>query len=547
MFEENTSVADFLEDHEFNFEAGERDDGTDAVTAFKQVVKKIQDDEDLRPDPENVVEAASEHFVANVGSVADPDPIVENVDPGHDIADLDELLQYHFLNTGVAVDDATRSEVNEIDEVVAAATTHLDTHVGVQDFVGLLDERLRTVDTDVTEEVRRFDGEIHGRVDWQETIKHRHTTGEPTEQTYACRVQRRDTLSARNRVLFDLLGELIEICERFERNHVGSDGSFPNWLDGWGPEGRYRTTVESGLSNAHFRSVDTSEVTANDREVRTVRRDREPLYREAAVLLERYREIQRGGVTDEDAGDLFGMDVFKPDVSSDGESTIYELYWHFEIAAQFEASEFRPLDIAGGDSLVAAWENEAKGSRFLQFNDWNGAAAVDGSEEKQYLRFAPPDARVEDGPEPGASRGGHVHQAWQRVREQGLDKSFNSDDREPDIVLLELDATADTPTIEGVFVGEVKRTDSLHTIDEAIAQLAEYGAFTEVGDDAVLAGDPNADHVATDTEFLGDERLELGLFVSSGHQVEAEPDEIQLCWFDDAGPEGGTVNRPLRE
>ncbi len=546
MFRDDTPVEKFLREHEFNFAAERADEDSELAEAVRDVAKRVESHEDLKPDTEEVVKAASEEFTANVGGVANPDPIVENADPNHDIANLDELLQYHFLRTGRRVDSGSRAAAPAIDEAAAAATTHLDTHVGVRDFVDLLEDRLRTVDTDAAHEVQQFDGEIRGRVDWQETIKHWYSTGEPAGQTYACRVQRRDTLSARNRVLFDFLGELVGLCEQFDRNHVGSDGSFPTWLAEWDTGGELRNAVESGLSNAHFSRVDTSEVTADHRAIRTVRRDREPLYREAAALLERLRTIQREGATDDDAEDLFGIDVFEPKGSEDSKSTIYELYWHFRIAAQFEASELRSIDLTDEENdLVAAWEDKQEDLRYLQFNDWDGSAAVDGSESVEYLNFAPPNASENDGPERGASRAGEVYQAWWQVRDTALEKSFNTGKGTPDIVLLELDTDADQPTIERLFIGEVKRTDSLHTIDEGIAQLAEYGAFAEVGDDAVLADDPDADYVARETEFLSADRLELGLFISSGHQVKQEADEIQLCWFDGPDESDGTVDRPF--
>ena len=548
MVRDDTPVGEILRDHEFDFTAeGPRENG-EVAEAFRDVAQQIESYENLKPDPENVVEAASEEFTTNIGGVVNPDPIVENVDPNHDIANLDELLQYHFLRTGRRVDSRSRAKAPAIDEAAAAATTHLDTNVGVRDFVDLLDTRLRTVDTDVAHEVKQFDGEIRGRVDWQETIKQRYSTNRPTGQTYACRVQRRDTLSARNRVLFDLLGELVGICEQFDRTYVESDESFPEWLARWDTDGEFRDAVESGISNAHFSRVDTSEVTASDRAIRTVRRDRERLYREAAALLERLRSIQRTGATSNDAEDLFGMDVFMPEQSDDGESTIYELYWQFRIAAKFEESELRSIDLTdGGNSLVAAWEDQTRDVQYLQFNDWKGSAAIGDSESVEYVTFGPPDAREADGPERGASRAGEVYQAWQQIRYPILEKEPRKGEGEPDIVLLELDEAADVPTIKRLFIGEVKRTDSGHTIDESIAQLAEYGAFAEVGDDAVLADDPDADYVAKESEFLADDRLELGLFVSSGHQVEADTDEIQLCWFDDPNDLDGTVDRPFLE
>lgn len=531
------------------------EDEEDLSDTLGDVIAALDEKENLKPNYDDIVEEAAEYFAGNVGDIVDADPVVRNVTPNHGIEDLDELLQYHFLRTGEDVEATTRAAAEDISEQAAATETDLGTAVGVRDFVTLLENRLRTVDADVTREVVQTDGEVIGRIDWQETLKHRHGTAAPTDQTYACRVQRRGTVSARNRVLFDLLGGLLEICQQFERRHVEDDGSFPDWLDGWGSEGVFRKRVSSGLSNAHFREVDTDDVTASRREIKTVRSDREPVYREAAALLDRLREIEREGAEAEDAEDLFGMDVFVPDEDEDdgGETTVYELYWIFETIEQFrvvDGIETFDIDTTEEDDgdLVAAWEDDETDSRYLLFNDWNGTAAVEGGEEVEYLRFGPPDLEEAEGPDSSTPRAGYTHQAWRRLRGEGLDKSFRTDLGTPDIVLLELDATAERPMIRKLFVGEVKHTNSLHTVDEGIAQLAEYGAFAEVGAGAVLAGEPEADYVATNPNFLEDDRLELGLFMSSGNHVEGSvPDEIQLCWFDDPIDADGSVDPPLRD
>ena len=524
MLGEHSDIDEIIEDDAEEV-LGEFDDLDEAESAIEDLIETIHEKEDLRPNYDAIVEEAASYFVTYVGKVANAKPIVPDTKPETGIENLTELQEYHFLRTGVETDADERAEV-EMEEERQATTTDLGTRVGVRDFLCLLEDRLRTVDTAVTREVREFEGEIRGRIDWQQTLKRRAETGRASGQQYACRVRDRDALSARNRVVLELLGELLSLAERYGRRHA--DGEFPAWLDGWGENGQFRTSVESGLSNAHFGNVDTGAITVAEREVVTVRRDRDPLYREAAALLDRLRQIDQGDIGDAEAETLLGMDVFKPDEEEDeGESTVYELYWHFEIVDAFEnAGGLQSIKLGDDDDLVAAWEDEETDSRYLLFNDWNGKATLDGDDELEYLRFGPPDAQADEGPDLSTARAGHVHQGWRRIRKQGLEKKFREEEGTPDIVLLELDAAAEEPTIRGVFVGEVKRTDSAHTIDEGIAQLAEYGAFAEIGDDATLAGEPDADYVATNSDFLADDRLELGLFVSSGYQVEDEPDEI---------------------
>lgn len=544
MFHNDNTVADVIAAEYPDLQELLADSDYDAAAVVEKIASRAKEKENLRPNYENVVTEVAEYFAGNVGSVANTEPIVRNVEPNYRIEDLDELLQYQFLRTGQPVDGPSRPDPPKVTDADAAATTAHGRSIGVRDFLSLLEDRLRTIEREMGCDRQQFHGEIRGQIDWQRTLKRRAETATQTGQTYVCRVQRRDTLASRNRVLFDLLSGFVQIAEQFERKHVGEGDSFPAWLDGWEEGGKYRTAVTDALSNPHFTQIDTSEVTADDREIRAVQRDRDPLYREAAALLERLREIRRRGATDDDADDLFGMDVFVPEESG-GESTIYELYWHFELVDRFEEADgVRQLDLDSDDDLVAAWTDEE--SRYLLFNDWDGTATIDG-EQVEYLQFAPPDARQSDGPELTTPRAGHAHQAWRRLRVETLDKEFRTECGKPDIVLLKLDV-ATKETIRAVFVGEVKYTDSAHTIDEGIAQLVEYGALAQVGEDGQLPDGESADereYLTAPSDFLDDDQLELGLFVSSRHQIEAEPDEIQLCWFD--GEESEPVERPFTE
>lgn len=538
MVRDDTDLEAILNRHDVEFQELFEETDHRAEETVRDLFSRVEKHEDRRPNPEEVVEAAAEYFTGNVGKVANPDPIVRDVTPDDAIEDLPDLRAYQFLSTGTETDANERAEVN-ISEAAAATTTDLDTPVGVRDFLCLLGDRLRTIDTAVTRKPRRSDDGIRGRIDWQRTLKSRAETGQQGGSRYVCRVQDDSTISARNRVLLDLLLELRTLAQQYQEDR--SIEGFPEWLRGWERRGRFRTVIDDALSSIHFSGVDVESVTATERDVFTTRGDRDLLYREAAALSSCLREIRYGDSHD-GAAEIFGMDVFLPDQNDEGESTIYELYWHFELVDSFaSAGGVRPINLAGGDDLVASWVSEDDNSRYLLFHDWDGTAAVDGGEDVEYLQFAPPDARADDGPPHPTTQPGYTHQAWRQLRDRGLGKKFRDEDGTPDMVLIQLDMETEETIVDGVFVGEVKHTDSAHTVDEGLAQLAEYGAFVKIGDGAEFAGETNSGYLATESGLLDNERVELGLFVSSQHQVAEEPDGIQLSWFD------GGVDRPLEK
>ena len=488
-----------------------------------------------KPSKQEIVDQVAPYLTGYMGEVVDIDVFAQSADPHVDIDGADELLRYRFLRTGIQPMDepTTREEIPDLGD--RDATTDANgTPIGIKDFVALLSSRLRSIDAAITQDLKIFAGEIQGRVDWQETIKHRHSTGNPDSQMYACRVQERTILSSRNRVLLKLLAAVQNVYQEFDRSIVGR-GDRPGWFPEWAPDGLSRMRLESALENAYLNHVDLDSVSVTDQELNDVRSDREPLYREAAALLSYFRRLKRNELTEEQIRGLFNMDVFNPEESNRG-ADIFELYWIFKLIDKFDNTTLQPLSSIH-DDLIASWQTAE--AEYRMFNDWNGLfEPVDSSTSMDYLDMSPP-ARTRLDPDevtanPEIARPGYIQRHHEIIRRQTLGEG--TDRRTPDIVLLKLDPATEPPTLQRTFIGEVKHSTSKERLESGAQQLLEYGSYATPAADLQLGYD--GDYLSSGPSPLTTDRLELGLFVGHKDAINDNgPPGIQIYgWDQDPDP-----------
>ncbi|MFC7070608.1 hypothetical protein ACFQL9_13220 [Halobaculum lipolyticum] len=502
-----------------------------------------------KPEKEAIVEAVAEYLTGYLGDVTDIDSFARNLDPQTNIRGLDDIVRYHFLRTG-EWDPQTRKtrydfDIDPID--TADITGPHGNPIGILDFISLLPSRLRSLDPAVKQTVEITHGEVRGQIDWQETIKHRSRTGDTGTQTFACRVQERTTLSLRNRVLFALLGAIQSTYEQFGEEVVTGD-TWPDWFEGWGPEGEYRAELNRILQTPYFRDVKFDSITVTNREVAEVRSDRDQLYREAATLLAEYRRLGSDWIDESDTRirSLLSMDLFYPTEENREGSDVFELYWIFRLLDRM--ADGTRLESFTGDSktvfrgeLIAHWEDDE--SEYLLFNDWEGGYPYEEGIEKLFsINFSYFERdeydNVPEMVESYPTRRGFVnhHERW--IQEDAFGKDAGAGEKTPDIVLLKLDVNSDTPVLQKVFIGEVKHSIREQEIQEGITQILEYGAFAKVGEDMVMADDPERTYVTSSPDPLRSPELELGLFIGSDDLVEShEIPGIQIVGWEDNSDE----------
>lgn len=159
------------------------------------------------------------------------------------------------------------------------------------------------------------------------------------------------------------------------------------------------------------------------------------------------------------------------------------------------------------------------------------------ADEREYLEITLPEYSEDDeyasesGDRP-TLHSGYLLRYAQRIRSEAFD--YDSSRKYPDIVLLRLDATADEPTLEKLFIGEVKHSGRKRALREKVQQLLEYGCYAKVGEDLRIDRESDGPFVASNPDIVASPEIELGYFVGTSDTVtNVGLDGIQVRGFGD--------------
>lgn len=498
-----------------------------------------------KPTHEQLVEATAEHLPTYIGKGISVDPLIENLEPELNISDVTTLLELRFLISGREIDSAetlSRSALNLTNNDTGGITDHTGASVGVLDFITLLGPRLRSIEPAIDKELKTKQGEVDGAIEWPKTIKHRHQSGDQVGSTFVVRSQKRSVQTTQNRVLIRLLQVIRTLVKQLDER-FNLDTTNQSTLTPWRSEGALRQTLTEAFENPNLNELVRSNISVSRRDIQDVEADRRPLYREAATLLQTIRDIRNDVITDEQARDLFRMELFAPS-PDDGTADLYELYWIFQILEQFDQPHFNQITNTRGQ-LIAQWETETH--EYLLFNDWKGYHRWD--DERQYMDYLNigydlPEDRLEAWIADNSSEFIRRHLETVHTKYQIFEHVFEytPQRKSPDIVLLKIDSSTDPATLKKVFIGEVKHSTSRTTILNGVQQLLEYGAFAKVGPHLQLDRVTETDYIAQTNDFLQAPELEMGYFIGDAGDVLAKgPDSVQICGF------GDSVTHPFNE
>ena len=245
-------------------------------------------------------------------------------------SDLDRLLRIHFVLT------RTR-----------------DGEVGVIDFARDLPGRLQRIRTTVEPTTRRYEGEVHGRVQWSRTLAERWSGTGSASLLFVCDEIERNYETAENRVLKAVIEIVTEIVE-VDLADVIKDRT-PAWVGEWAADSDLRREfLTSSGRNVYLRRITGKTDRITDATIVRALRSRQPLYREAAMLLARCRRLMRHDLDTAEARRLLAVTFVQPGKVE----VLFELYWVLRIIRAFR--EYRPgriqfLPIEYGSSCVARW------------------------------------------------------------------------------------------------------------------------------------------------------------------------------------------------
>ena len=334
---------------------------------------------------------------------------------------------------------------------------HFVLHPDVVEFVEALPKRLRSIKTqtkDVTETTR---GSIDGRVDWQSTVRTRYARNPNDNALFVCAKRYENYDVAENLILKRLLAIVYRTLQDIEPFiERGYDWVTKRWRENGELVDEMQRVFERNVHVTRIRDPKTYEPT--ERMLERAETAREPVYREAAALLRRYR---RSLETDTDAiRELLERTAITPD----DDETLFELYVLFRYVAAIEELREDRFTVETIDTASQAVARLDTGSESVVLYHDNSAA-------DRNLSFEPAPFEKPDG---DLSRTERVQREAREVAETYFrDREFRSVTGRPDVIVLEIE-TDDT---REYLVTEVKHSTRVETVKQGIRETLEYLAF----------------------------------------------------------------------
>lgn len=438
---------------------------------------------DERTPPEELLPDIADQFSVYLRSGLEFNSVFQNADPDLNINGLEDLLDLHFILSGEILPQQ-RSE--RLSGSVDAG------NVGVIDFLCLLPGRLRRLRTTTHRQTQVFEGEIRGRIDWQETIKSRYRTGNIDAPQFACQLAEETVSIPENRVLWELLTEIKSAHD--EATGIVPDDEEVRWFSPWDGDSRLAENLEAARDNIHLSELESARKEREpvpERMLREVLDSRMPLYQEAATLLQWYRTLQDHELNPGEARDLLRRRLFKPEPderwAQDKTPTFFELYWIFNMLAGYDGPR-RNL-ITKGTHCIASWTSSE--SEYELYHDWSGESEFDFAES--YFD------REEEYPLAGEDRYlGRTAEllATQERETKGVfgHRRPHSKTRYPDFVLLR----REDGRVKDIALGEVKYSRDKSTAAKGLEELYRYMIFArETAGDTPSYFTSSPDHYET--------------------------------------------------
>jgi hypothetical protein len=400
---------------------------------------------------EELLEAVADDFHTFLRRGVRFEQVIGSAHAALDIDDIEALLRVHFVLT-------------ESDE---------DGEVGVLDFMRQLEDRIRQMKTTTAPQSHEYRGEVRGRIDWQGTVKSRAREGRLDEPVFVCSEPEEHYNIDENLVLKRLLTVIHEIVTD-DLSYAVENSEGYEWLSAWtSPIDESNRSVESAADvlqrvydrNVYLQRIDVNDVEVTDRTIESVKRSRSQFYREAAELLDRYRQLMRHELDAEEAREILNHTLIAPEKPE----TLFELYWIFRILNRYDSAQYRVLsDWRENPSTVARWEQG--GSLFLLSHDSTGKA----------LKFHEELKSQDIEPDGYLFRLKEVLTRWQTLSKELLHRTGSDSlwGGRPDIVLERFEENSDDDwVLEDVFIGEVKYTQDVDYVATGLRELLEYMAF----------------------------------------------------------------------
>lgn len=357
----------------------------------------------------------------------------KKIEPNLNIDNIEKLLRIHFVLT-------SKDDSNEI---------------GVIDFIKELPQRLRRIKTTIKQEAEIFNGEVRGRINWNNTLKQRYNQDPNGKTLFVCDKREKNYEISENIVLKHLLQIIHSII--YHDLNLAFEHKY-KWLREWVEEEKLKKVLDQlFFRNVYLKKIDISKTVANDRMIDRASKSRILLYKEASLLISRYRKLMNYELDEREAKELLKNTFIKPEKTH----VLFELYWIIKIIKQFKNPKFQLIE-PNSNNIVAKWD--ASGCKYTIYHDSNGSFEFKESIEKLNKMLENKNNYL-----------GRELKVLQKLEQMAqINKDKNLWGGRPDIILEKYD---DDNNLISILIGEVKYTDDRNYAIKGLRELLEYIAL----------------------------------------------------------------------
>ncbi|KXB05892.1 hypothetical protein AKJ52_02875 [candidate division MSBL1 archaeon SCGC-AAA382C18] len=412
------------------------------------------------PQEELVGPVASEMLNFLQDGTIDPDFVGEHLEfKGIDrIQDWESILRIHFVLS---------------DKVV--------------EFLEKLPERVRRIKTESEKQEIRRKGEIRGRVNWKKTIIEQKSTSD--ESLFVSQNPSKNYDVSENLVLKKILSIIHTVIERDLEKPLEKDY---NWLKKLGKDKETVNYLKNIYrKNVHINRIqDPSQYNVSDRDISIAENSRKELYKEAASLLIKYRELMEEKYDEKELEELLRETLIIPGDTP----TLFELYSIFKLICKMK-KDFKLIKIAGEKDGIAVFEKGEK--EIIIYHDSTGKMSF--HEKAKELEDAAPDNKQLERYRKSVVKHAEI-----------IEKLLNKTDESfyggrPDI-LVEYRRDGELKELD---IGEVKYSENKSVFSDGLKELIQYIYFSRENEEYSLENAKVKGILVVDKkEFLDEDKLD---------------------------------------
>jgi len=383
--------------------------------------------------------------------------------------------------------DITDLQIENIDRL---KRIHFCLSDPVVEYIDKLQERLRRIKTANQRQRIATRGEVRGKIDWEETLKHRYSDSIGDRSHFTCETPYTEYNIAENLVLKKLLWTIYTTAES-DLSAIDYEWRTEQWT-----EERISEFQRIYKRNVHLnRIADGEDITVTPRMLNDTRSARQTLYTRAYELYDRYQRLL-SNEPDEDVKELLKDTLIIPERLP----RLFELFCVFRLLQVLNVEGLRFQMIEPGADQLATLETETH--RVNVYHDRGGN-----------LSFYVPLERIGEVEEEYFKRYRNTLKRHKRL----VDEFLNIESRpslysgRPDLVVEIYEKTEGSEKLSDVVLGEVKYTDSQRTFSTGLKELIEYIEFAQ----------SSSSSGEEDATYLDEQGTEIrGVIITDGVETE---------------------------